>query len=291
MFLKDLMKTSKNYQSKLLNGLKVVYCGTDGAFSHIATIKAFPNANIFSCGDFKEGYSLVENGTYDCAVLPIENSYAGDVGGVMDLMFQGSLFVNRVVEINVEHCLLGVEGSTLEGAKKVISHEQALMQCEEFIKKHNLESENYSNTALAAKYIKEKNDKSLVVIASKETAEIFGLKILQEGVNTSKNNTTRFAVFSRTQNLPNKNVSDGNEHFILTFTTKNEAGALAQALNIIGAHNFNMRSLRSRPMKELIWNYYFYVEAEGNIATEDGQNMLKELSAICARLKLVGTYN
>jgi chorismate mutase/prephenate dehydratase len=91
--------------------------------------------------------------------------------------------------------------------------------------------------------------------------------------------------------LPNKNVSDGNEHFILTFTTKNEAGALAQALNIIGAHNFNMRSLRSRPMKELIWNYYFYVEAEGNIATEDGQNMLKELSAICARLKLVGTYN
>ena len=75
------------------------------------------------------------------------------------------------------------------------------------------------------------------------------------------------------------------------FTTKNEAGALAQTLNIIGAHNFNMRNLRSRPMKGLIWNYYFFVEAEGNISTQNGQNMLSELSAVCARLKLVGTYN
>ena len=82
-----------------------------------------------------------------------------------------------------------------------------------------------------------------------------------------------------------------DENFILMFTVRNEAGALAQALNIIGAHGYNMRSLRSRPMKNLQWNYYFYIEAEGNICNEDGNNMLRELSAVCARLRLVGTFH
>ena len=84
--------------------------------------------------------------------------------------------------------------------------------------------------------------------------------------------------------------SRAEENFILVFTVKNEAGALAQTLNIIGAHGFNMRNLRSRPMKDLQWNYFFYIEAEGNINNENGQDMLRELSAICAKLKLVGTY-
>lgn len=81
------------------------------------------------------------------------------------------------------------------------------------------------------------------------------------------------------------------EHFILVFTVKNEAGALANTLNIIGAHGFNMRTLRSRPMKELLWNYYFYVELDGNINTEDGKDMLVQLKTVCDRLKLVGTYH
>lgn len=81
-----------------------------------------------------------------------------------------------------------------------------------------------------------------------------------------------------------------DENFILAFTVQNESGALASALNIIGAHNFNMRTLRSRPMKDLQWNYYFYIEAEGNVRTENGRDMLQEISALCAKLKLVGSY-
>ena len=114
---------------------------------------------------------------------------------------------------------------------------------------------------------------------------------MSKGINASRTNTTRFAVFSRALHLPAPDSRTGSDHFILVFTTKNEAGALAQPLNIIGAHDFNMRNLRSRPMKELIWNYYFFVEAEGNISSVSGQNMLRELSAVCARLKLVGTYS
>ena len=116
------------------------------------------------------------------------------------------------------------------------------------------------------------------------------MEILDRAINTAHVNTTRFAVLSRAARMPDPFSRNENEHFILLFTTRNEAGALTQPLNIIGAHNFNMRNLRSRPMQGLLWNYYFFVEAEGNIATQNGQNMLAELAAVCARLKLAGTY-
>lgn len=291
LFLKSTMDISKKYQEKLFSGLKVAYCGVEGAFGYIATKNTFSNSQLISCGDFTKAYKGVENGDYDCAVLPIENSYAGDVGVVMDLMFSGSLYVNKMIEIPVEHCLIGVKGTKISDVKTVVSHSQALMQCEDFISQNNFSTQIYSNTALAGKYVLELNDKSVVAIASKETAEILGLEVIRNNINDSRNNTTRFAVFSRVQNLPSKDIKNGNEHFILNFTTKNEAGSLAQALNIIGAHDFNMKSLRSRPMKDLIWNYYFFVEIEGNVSSVDGQNMLKELSAICEKLKLVGAYN
>ena len=115
------------------------------------------------------------------------------------------------------------------------------------------------------------------------------LDILETNVNASRNNTTRFAVFST---VLNKAIAKPkmSYHFILVFTVLNEAGALAKTLNIIGSHNFNMRTLRSRPMKELQWNYYFFVELDGDINSSDGQDMINELKSVCDRLKIVGTY-
>ena len=290
-FLKDLMNVSKSFQEKIVSGIKVVYCGTNGAFAHIATKKAFPNAQIFSCQDFASAYKGVEDGEYDCAVLPIENSFAGDVSTVMDLMFSGSLYINRVIELGVSHNLLGKKGSDISKIKTVVSHAQALEQCVDFIREHNLNTLTYSNTALAGEYVSKNDDESVAAIASLETAKAFDLEILQTNINTSNTNTTRFGVFTRAQSLPNPDSQNENEHFILTFTTKNQAGSLAQALDIIGAHGFNMRSLHSRPMKELLWSYYFLIEAEGNVNTRNGREMLQELSAVSSRLKLVGTYN
>ncbi len=289
-FVKDVMKTSRRYQGKLLEGMKVAYSGAEGAFGYIAAKRAFPEAALVAFPDFESAYRAVENGEMDSAVLPIENSFAGDVGVVMDLMFSGSLYANRIVEVEVEQNLLGVKGATLDKIKKVVSHPQALAQCADFICENGLESVSYSNTALAAKYVAELGDESVAAIASSDAAELFGLVPIAKGINEARNNTTRFAVLSAAQHLPAATSRDENEHFILLFTTRNEAGALAKALNIIGAHNFNMRNLRSRPMKELLWNYYFFVEAEGNIGTESGKDMLRELSAVCARLKLGGTY-
>lgn len=287
-FIKNTMAVSRSYQSRLMEGMRIAYAGTEGAFAHIAACQLFPDGRKVAFSTFEQAYRAVEDGVCEVAVLPIENSYQGEVGQVADLMFSGSLYINEITEIAVSHDLLAPEGATLADIKQVVSHPQALGQCREYIKKHGFSEVEYDNTALAAAYVKEKGDKSLAAIASAEAAEIFGLAVLEKNINASRTNTTRFAAFSRAENKHNK--TDTGIHTILLFTVRNEAGALAKAIDIIGKHGFNMRSLRSRPMKELLWQYYFYVEAEGNLDTDEGRAMLQELSGCCDRLKAVGNY-
>lgn len=287
-FLKDIMAVSRRYQTTMMEGLKVAYCGTEGAFAHIAACQLFPTAKKVAYSGFKKAYEAVENGECDCAVMPVENSFAGDVGQVNDLMFSGSLHVNGMYDLPVTHDLLGVPGTTLDDVKTVVSHPQALSQCFTFIKEMGLSEEEYSNTALAAQYVKSKNDKSIVAIGSAESAKLFGLTVVARSINDDRSNTTRFAVFSRIESHAEKSGSE--PCFSLVFTARNEAGSLAKALTIIGRHGFNMRTLRSRPMKELLWQYYFYVEAEGDIYGEDGIACIEEMKECCDKIKIVGSY-
>ncbi|MBE6644100.1 MAG: bifunctional chorismate mutase/prephenate dehydratase [Ruminococcaceae bacterium] len=287
-FLKNNMAVSRNYQDRLMSGMKIAYCGTEGAFAHIATAKLFPTATKIAYGDFLSAYKAVEEGVCDAAVLPVENSYNGEVGQVTDLMFSGPLYINSITELAVSHDLLAAKDASLSDIRQVISHPQALGQCAEYIKEKGFEQIEYTNTALAAKYVSEKGDKSIAAIASEEAAEIFGLTVLEKNINASRSNTTRFAVFSRAEDVRREN--EKGVHTILLFTVRNEAGALAKAIDVIGKHGFNMISLRSRPMKDLLWQYYFYVEAEGNVNTPSGKNMMLELHNYCDKLKSVGTY-
>ncbi len=288
--LKKEIELSCSYQEQLMSGMRVAYSGVEGAFAYIAARRMFPKAELVPYKDFTDAYNSVSRGECDSVVLPIENSYAGEVGTVMDLLFSGDLYVNQVADLAVEHNIIANEGATIEDIKTVISHPQALEQCDEFIKSRGYNAHAYSNTAAAAKFVKESGDKSVAAIASIETAEIFGLSVLEKRINVGMQNTTRFAALSRTQNSNRSREKREDEHFILLFTTRNEAGALAQTLNIIGVHGFNMRSMRSRPMKDLLWSYYFYIEADGNVNSTNGREMLQELSAVCAKLKLAGTY-
>lgn len=288
-FLKHTMDISKKYQNRIIQGMKVAYSGVEGAFAHIAAMKMFPGAQYIPYPSFEDAYNAVVSSECDTCVLPLENSFAGDVGLVMDLVFSGSLYVNQVIELEIIQNLMANKGTKKEDIKKVVSHQQALNQCREFINSKGYDQEEMSNTAVAAKFVAENNDNSIAAIASNATADIYGLEIIESNINSKNNNTTRFGAFSRTLNEQTNKAKMGN-HFILVFTVKNEAGALAKTLNIIGSHGFNMRSLRSRPMKDLIWNYYFYVELEGNINSNEGKDMLKALNIFCDKLKLVGTY-
>ena len=284
-FLKNVMSVSRAYQYRMQNGLKVAYSGVEGAFAHIAAGRIFPESMRISCRDFKSAYDSVVRGENDVAVLPIENSYAGEVGQTMDLIFSGSLFINGIYELEIHQNLLGLPDASVEDVKKVISHPQALGQCHDYIKLRGFETEEAVNTAVAAKLVAESEDKTLGAIASVETAEIYGLKVLEANINKSGENTTRFAVLSKVRaNSPSFNNS------ILMFTVKHEAGSLANAISIIGKYGYNMTTLRSRPLRKHSWQYYFYIEIDGDVDNDLGTNMLEELSEVCNELKLAGTF-
>lgn len=284
-FQKHLMSISRAYQHRMQNGLKVAYSGVEGAFAHIAAGRIFPDGKRVSYSDFKAAYDSVLLGESDAAVLPIENSYAGEVGQTMDLIFAGGLLINGIYELEIHQNLLGVKDATVEDIKKVTSHPQALSQCHDYIKMRGFEAEEAINTALAAKTVAEANDKSLGAIASVETAEIYGLKVIEANINKSGENTTRFAVLSKV-----RAVSPALTSSVLMFTVKHEAGSLANAIGIIGKYGYNMTALRSRPMKKHSWQYYFYVEIDGSTATENGEKMIEELKKVCDQLKVAGTF-
>ncbi len=285
-FLQSNMELSKSYQHRLLEGMQIAFSGVEGAFANVAARKVFPDAQYRPYPDFKSAYDSVVNGECDCVILPIENSYNGDVGQVMDLAFFGPLYINGVFDISVVHNLLAVEGATVDRINQVISHPQALGQCAGYIKKHGFEAVEAVNTAVAAKQVAEMGKTDIAAIASHEAAEKYGLKILETHINESNNNTTRFAVFSRSAKSP----SAEDKHFIMMFTVTNEAGSLGKAISIIGENGFNLKALKSRPTKELIWSYYFYVEGEGNINCENGKKMLSELKTKCSELKVIGSF-
>ena len=284
-YLKHLMSLSRAYQYRMQSGLKVAYSGVEGAFAHIAAGRIFPESNRISCRDFKSAYDAVVSGDCDAAVLPIENSYAGEVGQTMDLIFSGSLFVNGIYELEIHQNLLGVPGAAVEDIRKVTSHPQALGQCHDYIRLRGFEAEEASNTAVAAKMVAQRNDKTLGAIASVETAEIYGLKVLEANINKSGENTTRFAVLSKVSAS-----SPSLSNSVLMFTVKHEVGSLANAISIIGKYGYNMTALRSRPLKKHSWQYYFYIEIDGTVDNDRGAKMMEELSAVCDRLKIAGTF-
>ena len=284
-YLKNLMAVSRAYQHRLQNGLKVAYSGVEGAFAHIAAGRIFPDSDRISFRDFRAAYNSVVNGEADIAVLPIENSYAGEVGQTIDLIFSGPLYINGIYELEIHQNLLGLPDATVEDIRKVTSHTQALGQCHDYIKLRGFDVEEASNTAIAAKTVAESSDKSLGAIASAETAEIYGLKILEANINKSGENTTRFAVLSKVK-ADTANFTSS----VLMFTVKNEAGSLANAISIIGKYGYNMTALRSRPLKKHSWQYYFYIEIDGTTDTESGEKMLEDLSKVCDKLKIAGTF-
>lgn len=285
-FLKDIIGLSKKLQHRLLDGMRVAYSGVEGAFANIAAERIFPDAAAVACKDFKSAYDSVVNGECDCCLLPIENSFNGDVGQVLDLAFFGSLYITGIYEIEVVQNLLANEGATIESIKQVISHPQALGQCAEYITAHGFETIESVNTAVAVRQVAKSGRTDIAAIGSNEAAKKFGLKKLEGHINQSGSNTTRFAVFSRT----NRSKTNNDKHFIMLFTVKNAAGSLGKAISVIGEFGFNLKALKSRPTKELIWDYYFYAEGEGDIYSDYGKLMLKQLKKCCSNFKILGTF-
>lgn len=286
-FLQGVIEISKQYQKRLLDGRRIAYSGVEGAFAWIAATRIFSSGTLVPYPDFRAAYEAVEKGECDCAVLPIENSNQGEVAQVIDLAFAGSLSVNGVYDLEVTQNLLALPGTRLSDITEVISHPQALGQCAGYLRAHGFTATETTNTAVAAQKVAELGRRDLAAIASVETATLYGLEVVERQINESRNNTTRFAVFSRTPNT----VSPSDDQFIMFFTVKNEAGALGRAVSVIGQNGFNLRSLKSRPTKDNNWEYYFYVEGDGNIHAPNGQQMMEWLRMACSSVKLIGSFS
>lgn len=284
-FLQYNMNLSRQMQSKILGQNTVAYQGVEGAFSHIALKKLFPHADTASYATFAQVFDAVQNDVASYGVLPFENSHAGDVSEVLDLCFaHEDLSVWEMYDLPVGQNLLGVAGATLSDIKTVVSHPQGLAQTAQFTQKLNLDTKSFPNTAAAAKHVAETGDKTIAAIAAKETAELYGLCVLAENINTSENNTTRFIVIG-------KQKKQAGNRFSLLFTVNHQAGQLARVMQIIGEMGFNMECIKSRPMPHVSWEYYFYSELEGDVCAQSSKELLERLETICRTIRVLGVYD
>lgn len=287
-FLVGTITESKRYQRLLVSGLRVAYSGVEGAFAHVATMRIFgePGEKV-ACPDFATAYRSVESGTCHCAVLPIENSYAGDVGQVMDLAWRGSLTISGIYDLPLSQCLLAKPGVTLAEVREVVSHPQALAQCQPYLRRQGWIQTTAVNTAVAARTVAAGERREVAVIAARETADLYGLQVLENDINEQKSNTTRFAVFSPAA----CEIKPSDNHFVLLFSCKNQPGALGDAISVISRHDYNLKCLKSHPTGVENWAYYFYAEGEGNLGTEAGQTMRRELERVCNSVRVLGSFS
>ena len=287
-FLVGTITESKRYQRLLVSGLRVAYSGVEGAFAHVATMRIFgePGEKV-ACPDFATAYRSVESGACHCAVLPIENSYAGDVGQVMDLAWRGSLTISGIYDLPLSQCLLAKPGVTLAEVREVVSHPQALAQCQPYLRRQGWIQTTAVNPAVAARTVAAGERREVAVIAARETADLYGLQVLENDINEQKSNTTRFAVFSPAA----CEVKPSDNHFVLLFSCKNQPGALGDAISVISRHDYNLKCLKSHPTGVENWAYYFYAEGEGNLGTEAGQTMRRELERVCNSVRVLGSFS
>ena len=283
-FLKKALAVSRAYQHVLIGQDVAAYQGVEGAWSHIALRQLFPFAKAQAYSTWNEVVEAVERGDAYCGVLPFENSNAGDVSAVLDLLYaHPGLKVARMCDLPIRQDLLALPGVQLSEIKTVISHQQALAQSGPFLKLHHFATKAWGNTADAARYVAEQGDQTLAAIASAETAKLYGLQILAEGVNEDGDNTTRFIVISR------EKPTAGNR-FSLLFTVDNKPGKLAEVIQVIGASGFNMESIKSRPMPHVPFEYYFYVELVGDPTADETGALLQQLDRTCRTVRLLGVY-
>jgi prephenate dehydratase len=267
---------------------KIAFQGSFGAYSHLACNEFYPDYKSVKFRSFKEVFSAVANEEVDYGILPLENSYAGRVSEIHNLLQNSNLFIVAEHFLKIEHNLVGIAGAKIEDIQKIYSHPQALMQCGENIDK-DIEQISYSNTAEAAKFIANKNNKSLGAICSKYAAKINDLEILQENIQDSKNdNMTIFMVISK------KCSKIDQERKIITtlsFTIRNIPGALYKSLGGFATNNINMIKLESYIPGGISQQAKFFISIEGNPDDRNVALALSELGFFSKTTKLIGIYN
>jgi len=272
--------------------LRVAYQGIEGAYSHLAAERRYAGlgagATLLGYATFAEVVRAVRGGSADRALLPIENTTAGSINETYDLLALGGITITAEVVNHIEHCLLALPGVALEELRTVISHPQALAQCETFLRSVPwVVPRAEFDTAGAARLVLERGDRTLAAIASESAARALGLAVLRGGIQSQAGNFTRFVEVAREPVACPPGVACKTS---LLVATEHRPGALGEILGRFGAHGVNLAKLESRPIPGRPWEYRFYLDLDGHAESAPVIEALAEIRRLTTELRVLGTY-
>ena len=264
---------------------KVACQGVEGAYSLKATEKLFACPEVSFYKTFDDVFAAIDRGECRYGVLPIENSTAGSVTQIYDLMSNHRFYIVRALRLKVDHCLLAKPGTKKEDIKEIVSHQQALSQCAGYIASMNgVKATAFPNTAKAAEFVKDAGE-GYAAIANKDCADIYGLAVLEEDIQDNGNNYTRFICISKTPE-----IYPGADKTSIVLTVPHKPGSLSRLLTQIDAMNINLTKLESRPMPGHDFEFLFYFDLESPIESPALLRLLGELESSSEKFRYLGTY-
>ncbi len=269
-----------------MEGMRIAFQGTEGAYSEEALLKTFPGATPLGFPTFHQVFEAVEGGEADLGVVPVENTTAGSINQTYDLLLESDLHVVGEIVHRVEHCLLAPKGTELKELKAVKSHPQALAQCDGFLARLRLTPIPVFDTAGAAKSLAEAPEPGVGAIASRRAAELYGLEILAENIEDYPHNYTRFFVISREE----AKRGEGPHKTSIVFAVRHRPGGLLEALSAFAEAGVNLTKLESRPRRDKPFSYLFYLDLEGHVEDPGPAQALLTLLRRAAFLKVLGSY-
>lgn len=275
--------TNKEFPKK-----SVIACqGVEGSYSQIACDKMFGSANIMFFDSFDKVFSAIDKGLCSYGVLPIENSTAGSVNKIYDLMMEHRFYIVRSTRIKVDHNLFTKDGVSLSEIKEIYSHEQAISQCSEFLSTlpKDVKIIPCENTAVASKMVSESDRRDIAAISSRYCAQLYGLKCLKKSVQNRDNNYTRFICISR-----NLEIYPGADKTSIMMILPHEPGALYKVLARFYTIGINLIKLESRPMPNRDFEFMFYFDLETSVYSEQFVQLICELDKISEDFRYLGSY-
>ena len=283
----DIAEAVKSSPKYLPDFAPVACQGTEGAYSQVACNRLFRNANTFFFSDFESVFKAIEKGLCKYGIIPVENSTAGSVNEVYDLMMKHRFCVVKSIRQKIDHCLLVKPGTELKDIKSVYSHEQALAQCSEFFKSNpEIKAVPCANTAVAAKTVAQSDDGSAAAIASRNCSALYGLETVKDSIQNNDSNYTRFICISKDlQILP------GADRTSLMVTLSHEQGSLFRFLSHLNALGINLLKLESRPLPNRNFEFMFYFDMEISVYSPSFAGLLSELPYSCDSYTYLGSYS
>lgn len=300
-FFTNLMETSKCYQltfienkhkidfneEKILykNAKTVVCQGTKGAYQHTVCKNLFENSDIIFCHTYKDVFDTISNKKAEFAVVPLENSTAGSVTDVYDLLSKYNLYINKMYKLKIDHCLAVKENTNFSNLKGIYSYIQALNQCSIFLSEQkNISINQSANTALASEFVANSNE-HVGAICSKECAKLYNLKILRENIQNNSENYTKFIVVSN-----NLLSNDECDEISICVKIPNKAGELNKMLTKFSLYSINMTKISSRPVGDKDFNVIFFINFKGNLKNKNTLELIQDLYYNYDFVKILGTY-